>query len=62
VRGDDFTERLMHALNRSGKLFLTHTRLAERFVLRMAIGGTYTERRHVEAAWKEIVETARRLE
>jgi aromatic-L-amino-acid decarboxylase len=61
VRGDDFTERLMHALNRSGRLFLTHTRLADRFALRMAIGGTYTERRHVEAAWGEIVARARAL-
>ena len=52
--GDEVNERLMTRLNRSGKIFLTHTKLAGRFVLRLAIGGTYTERRHVEEAWRLI--------
>ena len=51
---DEVNERLMTRLNRSGKIFLTHTKLAGRFVLRLAIGGTYTERRHVEEAWRLI--------
>jgi aromatic-L-amino-acid decarboxylase len=57
-RGDAFNERLLTQLNRSGQLFLTHTKLAERYTLRMAIGGTWTERRHVERAWGDIVEVA----
>jgi aromatic-L-amino-acid decarboxylase len=60
-RGDAFTERLMHALNERGRLFLTHTKLGDRFVLRMAIGGAYTERQHVEAAWDEVRDAARAL-
>lgn len=61
VAGDAMNERLRDELNASGKMFLTHTRLDDRVALRMAIGGTYTERRHVERAWKLIGEVAERL-
>ncbi len=57
-RGDARTTALMEALNASGELFLTHTRVAGRVALRLAIGGTRTERRHVEAAWDLISRTA----
>ncbi|HVH08745.1 MAG TPA: pyridoxal-dependent decarboxylase [Gemmatimonadales bacterium] len=56
--GDDATARLLETLNASGRLYLTHTRLDGRLVLRLAIGGTYTERRHVEAAWDLIRQCA----
>lgn len=52
--GDEFNRELMESLNRSGKLFLTHTLLDGRFTLRMVIGQTYTELRHVERAWSLI--------
>jgi aromatic-L-amino-acid decarboxylase len=58
--GDEAGRRLLDQLNASGALLLTHTRLDDRFVLRLAVGGTLTERRHVEAAWKQIAETAER--
>jgi len=45
---------LMEQLNESGELFLTHTRIRGRATLRLAIGGTFTERRHVEQAWESI--------
>ena len=57
--GDARTQRVMDRVNGSGRLFLTHTRLDGRLVLRMSIGGTYTERRHVESAWAAIQEAAR---
>jgi aromatic-L-amino-acid decarboxylase len=56
--GDDASEALLHALNDSGRMFLTHTRVGGRYTLRMCIGGTSTERRHVEAAWQAVRETA----
>jgi len=61
VGGDQFNEQLMTRLNRSGKLFITHTKLNDRFTLRLAIGGTYTERRHVEQAWQLIRAAADRI-
>jgi len=52
--GDAATEALHAALNASGRLFLTHTRVNGAYVLRVAIGGTHTGRQHVEAAWDAI--------
>ncbi|MDD9984163.1 MAG: aminotransferase class V-fold PLP-dependent enzyme [Gammaproteobacteria bacterium] len=59
--GDAFNQALMDRLNRSGALYLTHTRLDDRLVLRLAIGSPATRREHVEAAWTRIVETARQV-
>jgi len=52
--GDDASRRIMDSVNASGRLFLTHTKLDGRLILRVAIGGTYTERRHVQRAWDAI--------
>jgi len=55
LRGDDAaSERLLAALNATGALYLTHTRLDGRFVLRLAVGATWTGARHVAAAWERI--------
>ena len=62
VRGDDFNRELEERLNRGGKLYLTHTTLAGRYTLRLCVGQTHTEARHVEAAWKRIQEEARAQE
>ena len=56
--GDEANQRLLDALNASGRLYLTHTRLDGKLTLRMAIGSTGTEQRHVEAAWRAIRELA----
>lgn len=45
---------LLEQLNSSGGIFLTHTRVGGMVVLRLAIGGTFTRRRHVEEAWQHI--------
>jgi aromatic-L-amino-acid decarboxylase len=59
--GDVANQSLLERLNRSGKLYLTHTKLNDRFTLRMCVGQTNTQRRHVERAWKEIQEEASSL-
>jgi aromatic-L-amino-acid decarboxylase len=56
--GDQVNQAIMDRLNASGDLFLTHTRLDDRLVLRMSIGQASTEEHHVEAAWRWIRETA----
>ena len=59
--GDEANEQLMTRLNRSGDLYLTHTRLDGKFTLRFCVGQTNTEQRHVESAWKRIQEEAGKL-
>lgn len=51
-------ERLLHELNASGALFLSHTRLHDAFVLRLAIGHVRTTETHLRDAWARIRDTA----
>ena len=52
--GDEANRQLMERLNDSGAIFLTHTKLNDKFTLRMSIGQTNTRREHVEKAWAMI--------
>jgi aromatic-L-amino-acid decarboxylase len=52
--GDEATRALLDRVNASGQMYLTHTVVDGRVALRMAIGATLTERRHVEAAWAQL--------
>jgi aromatic-L-amino-acid/L-tryptophan decarboxylase len=49
---DELNAQLMDAVNRTGEVFLSHTRLGGRFTIRLAIGNLRTEPRHVERAWE----------
>jgi aromatic-L-amino-acid/L-tryptophan decarboxylase len=59
--GDDANERLLEALNRSGDLYLTHTKLSGKLTLRFCVGQTNTKELHVQKAWQRIKEEASRL-
>ncbi len=62
VGGDGINERLLERLNQSGRVYLTHTKLDEKFTLRMCVGQTYTEERHVLGAWELIQSMAAAVE
>lgn len=49
-----FNQQLLQVINKTGKLYLSHTRLNGNFVLRMSIAQTETRQHHVEAAWRTI--------
>ncbi len=51
-RLDAANAAIMDAVNRTGEVFLSHTRLAGKFTIRIAIGNLRTEARHVERAWE----------
>jgi len=44
-------ERLMHAVNDTGEIFISHTKIDGRYALRLAIGNLRTELSDVEHAW-----------
>lgn len=61
-RGDAINQTIMDRLNRSGDLFLTHTKLNGKLTLRLSVGQTHTQSRHVKRAWERIQEEAVRAE
>jgi len=58
---DALNERLLEAVNAGGEVFLSHTRLQDRFTLRLAIGNLRTTEAHVARAWAILQATALQL-
>lgn len=54
-------ERLNHLLNDSGTMYLSHTTLNGKYVLRMVTGQTNVTIDHVEKAWARVLQTARNI-
>jgi aromatic-L-amino-acid decarboxylase len=53
---------IMERVNARGRVYLSHTKLAGRYTLRLAIGNIRTDRRHVELAWRELRDAAQFVE
>jgi aromatic-L-amino-acid decarboxylase len=51
---DEANEELLRRVNADGSVYLTHTRVRDRFVLRLAVGAPATKAEHIEAAWRLI--------
>jgi aromatic-L-amino-acid decarboxylase len=51
---DAMNEQIVDLVNRSGDVFIAHTRLRGRLSLRVAIGHIRTEERHVARVWELI--------
>jgi aromatic-L-amino-acid decarboxylase len=58
---DILNEELMNNINKTGKIFLSHTKLNGKFVIRLAISGIRTEEKHVEEAKKLLDEKLKEL-
>ncbi len=56
--GDAVTQAVMDRCNDSGAVYLTHTRLDDRFTLRVSVGAWQTRREHVVALWQRLRDTA----
>jgi len=54
-------EKLLSKLNETGKLFLTHTKLNEKYVIRFMIGQTNVNEKHVSETWEMIKSESRNL-
>jgi aromatic-L-amino-acid/L-tryptophan decarboxylase len=59
--GNDFNQRLLAAINGTGKAFLSHTVLNSKFVLRFAIGNFQTNEQDVRETWDLIRQTTAQL-
>ncbi|HEY9284095.1 MAG TPA: pyridoxal-dependent decarboxylase [Pyrinomonadaceae bacterium] len=62
ARLDQLNEQIMHAVNATGEAFLSHTKLHDRFTLRLAVGNIRTTEAHVARAWRLLQDACRRLD
>ncbi len=62
VGGDEINQQILDRVNQSGRAYLTHTRLNGQFVIRMSIGQTNTQLKHVQSAWNLLCDAASELE
>ena len=60
-RHDKLNQQLLEDLNRSGKLYMTHTKIKNAYTLRIVTGQTYMTLEHIERAWKVIQNVYHRL-
>ena len=51
-KSDALNEAIMHAVNATGKAFLSHTKLNDKLTLRLSIGNIRTTERHVRQIWE----------
>lgn len=58
---NELNERLLNSINSSRKLFLSHTKLDGKFVIRLTIGSIRHENRHIEYAWDLIKSEAQKI-
>jgi len=58
---NDLNAKLLEAINASREIFLSHTKLGNDYVLRVAIGNLHTRLSHLERAWAIIQEEYRRI-
>ena len=55
---DTHNARILATVNATGRVYLSHTRLHGRYVLRLAIGNILTQREHLALAWAELQRAA----
>lgn len=58
---DEQNMAVMNSVNETGKAYFTHTKLSGKVVLRLSVGQTNTELKHVEEVWKMIKKTSENL-
>ena len=61
-RLNQLNEQLLHKVNQTGKMYFTHTKVQGKYTLRMVIGQTDVDQRHVEEAWETIGEVVQNMQ
>ena len=52
-------ERIFEAINDTGDIYLTQTRIKDKYAIRLVSGGPLTQQRHLDKAWKIIKHISR---
>jgi aromatic-L-amino-acid decarboxylase len=60
-RLDALNEAIMHGVNRTGKAFLSHTKLNDKLTLRLSVGNIRTTEKHVKQVWELLNEQLKKL-
>ena len=55
---DRINERIVEAVNESGRAYMTHTNLDGRVAMRIGVGNLLTEERHLDDLWAQITRAA----
>ncbi len=58
---DALSEKILERVNAGGEIFISHTKLNGRYVLRLAIGNLHTTEEHVARAWTLLRSAAHEL-
>ncbi len=58
---DEQNAQILERVNRSGEIFISHTRLNDRYVLRLAIGNARTTEADVRRAWEVLQREAKEV-
>ena len=58
---NQLNEKLLNTINQSGKLFISHTKLNGKYVIRISISGLRTEEKNVKNAWILLRKEAEKL-
>ena len=58
---NDENEKLLYNINKSGSMYLSHTKLDNKYTLRFSIGTSTSSLDHVKNSWKKIQEFATQL-
>ena len=61
VDGDEVTQSLLTAMNATGRAYMSHTVLDDRYLIRVSVGSTLTEERHLDDLWDLFDREAPRL-
>ena len=58
---DELNQSIVEGLNAGGRMYLTHTRLKGRVVMRIGLGNVLTTEHHLAEAWQSILTASQRL-
>ena len=53
--GNEKSQKVLEAVNETGKMYISHAMIGDTYVLRFCVGQAFTQRRHVQEAWRNIL-------